>query len=98
MTIKLDHAAIDSMAQEIKQAVQKIDSQLNEMEQSIIKEAGGDANWRGSSRAAFDQSRAKWEGALNEMIQLLNSTGTKVNDANEAMHAADKRGANSLTI
>jgi 6 kDa early secretory antigenic target len=98
MTIKVDHVAIDSMAQDIKAAVQKISSQLDQMEQEIIKEAGGDANWRGSSRAAFDQSRSQWEGALAEMIQLLNTTGTKVMDANEAMHNADKRGADSLTI
>jgi 6 kDa early secretory antigenic target len=94
--IRVNHTQLDQISDDLAATVKQMDARLDEMENNILKLAG--AGWSGVSRDAFDVSRQKWNNALAEMAALLNKTGAQVSISNGEYAAADKRGANALTI
>jgi 6 kDa early secretory antigenic target len=94
--IRVNHGQLDQISDDLGAMVKQMDNRLDQMENAILKIAG--EHWQGSSRDAFEASRAKWNGALTEMGNLLNKTGAQVSISNSEYGAADKRGANSLSI
>jgi WXG100 family type VII secretion target len=91
----VNHAGLDEASERLSSAVKTIGSDLDQLE-SDLKPLQHE--WSGQAQAAYAQAKAKWDGAIGEMVQLLNDTSTTVSQSNSDYHAADVRGANSFQI
>ena len=54
------------------------------------------SQWVGEAQQAYTVAKARWDGAINEMRDLLRITSQQVTQANADYRAADARGARSF--
>jgi len=88
--IKVNHAGLEQIAQDLKTGVKQIDDRLNRLE-SELKPLQSD--WAGDAQQAYYVAKGKWDQAIAEMNQLLEQTSVAVQNSNSEYSAADKRGA-----
>jgi WXG100 family type VII secretion target len=75
--------------------VNKIDARMNQLEQGL---APLRSHWIGEAQQAYAAAKLRWDGAIEEMRDLLDRTARQVTLANSAYRAADARGARSFEI
>jgi len=88
--IRVSHDGLDRAAEGLHQAVRRIDERLDRLEGEL---APLRADWTGEAQQAYLVARQRWEQAMREMRDLLDSTGRTVQESNAAYRAADLRGA-----
>lgn len=93
--LRVNHAGLDTVADDLGQAVKRIDDRLNRLESEL---APLRSDWSGSAQQAYTTAKAKWDGAMQEMKGLLQETGSTVVQSNAEYRAADQRGAASFDI
>ena len=93
--LRVNHAGLDTAAQDLSRAVQQIDDRLNRLESEL---APLRSDWTGNAQQAYITAKAKWDGAMQEMKTLLADTSTTVTQSNQEYMAADQRGAASFDI
>jgi early secretory antigenic target protein ESAT-6 len=93
--LRVNHAGLDNAADDLGQAVKKIDDRLNRLEAEL---APLRSDWSGNAQQAYTTAKAKWDNAMNEMKTLLAETSTAVMQSNQEYKAADQRGAASFDI
>src|SRR5690349_12385588 len=93
--LRVNHAGLDTAAQDLSRAVQQIDDRLNRLESEL---APLRSDWTGSAQQAYTAAKAKWDGAMQEMKTLLADTSATVTQSNQEYMAADQRGAASFDI
>ncbi|MFT4083816.1 MAG: WXG100 family type VII secretion target [Nocardioides sp.] len=88
--ILVDHPALDSARDDLKNGVVQIGGVLDELEGKldVLKE-----RWSGEAKIAYDAAKLTWDQAINEMVVALSKHSTLVADANLDFIHADKRGA-----
>jgi WXG100 family type VII secretion target len=91
--LRVNHAGLDTAAEDLAQAVKKIDDRLNRLENEL---APLRSDWTGNAQQSYQVAKAKWDGAMNEMKDLLAQTSTTVHQSNADYKAADQRGAASF--
>jgi WXG100 family type VII secretion target len=91
----VNHAGLNEVTDHLYKMVKDIDDRMNNLERDL---APLQSDWSGNAQAAYNQAKLKWDTAIQEMMQLLNDTGTTVGQSNVDYHAADMRGANSFQI
>jgi early secretory antigenic target protein ESAT-6 len=93
--LRVNHAGLDNAADDLGQAVKKIDDRLNRLESEL---APLRSDWSGNAQHAYATAKATWDNAMNEMKTLLAETSTAVMQSNQEYKAADQRGAASFDI
>jgi early secretory antigenic target protein ESAT-6 len=93
--LRVNHAGLDTAAEDLGRAVKQIDDRLNRLESEL---APLRSDWSGNAQQAYVAAKAKWDNAMNEMKTLLAETSTAVTQSNADYKAADQRGAASFDI
>lgn len=93
--LRVNHAGLDTAAEDLGRAVKAIDDRLNRLESEL---APLRSDWTGSAQQAYTTAKAKWDNAMNEMKTLLAETSAAVTQSNAEYRAADQRGAASFDI
>ena len=93
--LRVNHAGLDTAAQDLSRAVQQIDDRLNRLESEL---APLRSDWTGNAQQAYTAAKTKWDAAMQEMKTLLADTSTTVTQSNQEYMAADQRGAASFDI
>lgn len=93
--LRVNHAGLDTAAQDLSRAVQQIDDRLNRLESEL---APLRSDWTGNAQLAYQAAKAKWDAAMQEMKALLADTSATVTQSNQEYMAADQRGAASFDI
>jgi 6 kDa early secretory antigenic target len=93
--LKVNHAGLDQAAEDLRGMVDKIAARMNELEQEL---APLQASWVGEAQQAYTVAKARWDGAIHEMSDLLKATSRQVGVSNAEYQAADARGARSFDI
>ena len=88
--LRVNHAGLDTVADDLGQAVKRIDDRLNRLESEL---APLRSDWTGSAQQAYTTAKAKWDNAMQEMKGLLQETSSTVAQANAENRAAAQRGA-----
>jgi early secretory antigenic target protein ESAT-6 len=93
--LKVNHAGLDQAADDLMSIVNKIDARMNHLEQELNPLR---SNWIGDAQQAYTVAKARWDGAIHEMKDLLHNTSQQVTLSNADYRAADARGARSFDI
>jgi early secretory antigenic target protein ESAT-6 len=93
--LRVNHAGLDTAAEDLGRAVKQIDDRLNRLESEL---APLRSDWTGSAQQAYQVAKTKWDTAMQEMRNLLQDTGNTVHQSNADYRAADQRGAASFDI
>jgi early secretory antigenic target protein ESAT-6 len=93
--LRVNHAGLDTAAEDLGQAVKSIDDRLNRLEGEL---APLRSDWTGNAQQAYEVAKAKWDGAMQDMKSLLADTSNTVTQSNAEYKAADQRGAASFDI
>ena len=73
--LRVNHAGLDTAAQDLSRAVQQIDDRLNRLESEL---APLRSDWTGNAQQAYIAAKAKWDTAMQEMKTLLADLGPMV--------------------
>ena len=93
--LRVNHAGLDTAAEDMYRTVKDIDDRLNRLEQEL---APLRSDWTGNAQQAYTTAKAKWDWAIKEMRDLLDETSRTVYQSNAEYKAADQRGAASFDI
>lgn len=93
--LRVNHAGLDTAAEDMSRTVKEIDGRLNRLEQELAPLRG---QWAGNAQQAYEAARARWDLAIKEMRDLLQETSRTVTQSNAEYRAADQRGAASFDI
>ena len=93
--LRVNHAGLDTAAEDMYRTVKDIDDRLNRLEQEL---APLRSDWTGNAQQAYTTAKAKWDTAIQEMRNLLDQTSQTVHQSNAEYKAADQRGAASFDI
>ena len=88
--LRVNHAELDTAAQNMYATVKKMDESLNSLESDVAPHV---ATWSGTQQEAYRQAKAAWDWAMQEMRDLLDDSHKSVYTSNAEYLAADKRGA-----
>lgn len=91
--LRVNHAGLDTAADDLRRTVDDIDGRLNRLEQDL---APLRSDWAGNAQQAYTAAKARWDGAIAEMRDLLDETSRSVRQSNAEYQAADQRGASSF--
>jgi early secretory antigenic target protein ESAT-6 len=93
--LRVNHAGLDTAADDLRRTVNDIDGRLNRLEQEL---APLRSDWSGNAQQAYLGAKARWDRAIGEMRDLLAETGRGVLQSNAEYQAADQRGAASFGL
>ena len=93
--LRVNHGALDLAAQDIADVVKQIDARMDRLEREL---APLQSQWTGNAQQAYNTAKARWDGAIQEMRDLLLQTGQNVTQSNADYKAADARGAAAFDI
>jgi 6 kDa early secretory antigenic target len=93
--LRVNHAGLDTAAQDLYTAVKDIDDRMNRLESEL---APLKSDWTGNAQTAYHTAKAKWDTAIQEMRNLLDQTSQTVHQSNAEYKAADQRGAAAFDI
>ena len=93
--LRVNHGGLDTAAQDLYTAVKDIDDRMNRLESEL---APLRSDWTGNAQNAYTTAKAKWDGAIQDMRDLLDQTSQTVSQSNAEYKAADSRGAAAFDI
>jgi early secretory antigenic target protein ESAT-6 len=93
--IRVQHAVLDQAAADMHQTVKDIDGRMDRLERELEPLRSG---WSGHAQQTYVAAKAKWDGALREMRDLLDESQRTVYQSNAEYAAADRRGAAAFEI
>lgn len=93
--LRVNHAGLDTAAEDMYRTVKDIDDRLNRLEQEL---APLRSDWTGSAQQAYLSAKARWDRSILEMRDLLAETGRAVQESNAEYQAADRRGAAAFDL
>ena len=91
--LRVDHAGLDRAADDLRGIVTRIDARMHLLEQELGPLR---SQWVGDAQQAYTVAKARWDGAILEMRDLLTLTSQQVTLSNADYRAADARGARSF--
>lgn len=93
--LRVNHAGLDTAAQDLYTTVKEIDDRMNRLENEL---APLRSDWTGNAQTSYTAAKAKWDWAIQEMKDLLDQTSQSVYQSNAEYKAADQRGAAAFDI
>jgi early secretory antigenic target protein ESAT-6 len=93
--LKVNHDGLDQTADDLMGIVTRIDVRMQLLDREL---APLRADWIGDAQEAYARAKQRWDGAIDEMRDLLHATSRQVSSSNADYRAADARGARSFEI
>jgi early secretory antigenic target protein ESAT-6 len=93
--LKVNHSGLEQTADDLMGIVNKIDARMQHLERELNPLR---ASWVGDAQLAYTVAKARWDGAITEMRDLLLDTSQQVTRSNAEYRAADARGARSFDM
>lgn len=91
--LRVNHAGLDIAAEDLRRTVREIDERLDRLASEL---APLRSDWAGNAQQAYATAKARWDGAITEMRDLLDETSRAIIESNAEYKAADQRGAASF--
>ena len=91
--LRVNHAGLDTAAQDLYATVKEIDQRLSRLESELTPLR---SDWVGDAQRAYTTAKARWDSAILDMKALLDQTSRNVQQSNAEYMAADRRGAASF--
>ena len=91
--LRVDHTGLDRTAEDLRAIVARIDARMHVLADELEPLR---SQWVGDAQQAYAAAKARWDGAIHEMRDLLRLTSEQVMVSNAAYRAADVRGARSF--
>lgn len=85
--LKVDFAALQQAASDIKAGANQIQSELDNMDSSLQPLR---ADWTGSASDAYGQAKQQWTSAITDMQQLLDSIGQAVTSSHDDYNSTER--------
>ena len=89
--ILVNHGGVAEGAENLRTAAKNIANRLETLENDLEKTFG--ENWSGESFQAYLRAKIKWDGAIREMLLLLEQTGMNLDRNNEDWKVLDDKSA-----
>ncbi len=93
--LEVDHGGLDRVADDLVHVVDEIGARLDRLDQELGPLR---ASWVGDAQRAYVAAKARWDGAITEMRDVLRDTARQVRCSNADYRAADARGARSFEM
>ena len=93
--LKVNHAGLDQAADDLVRIVTQIDARMSRLEHEL---APLHPSWVGAAQQSYVVAKGRWDGAIHEMRDLLQSTSHQVAVSNADYRAADARGARAFDL
>jgi early secretory antigenic target protein ESAT-6 len=91
--LRVDHAGLDQAADDLMAVVDRIGARMNQLDAELGPLR---SQWVGEAQRAYTVAKARWDGAIEEMRDLLRQASQQVAQANADYRAADARGARAF--
>jgi WXG100 family type VII secretion target len=91
--LRVDHLGLDQAADDLRTIVDRIGTRMGRLDEEL---APLRTQWVGEAQQAYTVAKARWDGALDEMRDLLRVASLQVAQANADYRAADARGARAF--
>ena len=91
--LRVNHQGLDQLADDLMNVVNRIDARMTRLDEELVPLR---SDWVGEAQQAYTVAKARWDGAINQMRDLLRITSHQVTQANAEYRAADARGARSF--
>ncbi|WP_238998344.1 WXG100 family type VII secretion target [Nocardioides limicola] len=88
--IKVDHGGLEGAAAQLMSTAQKIGGRLDQLDGEL---APLKSDWDGNAKAQYQVAKTEWDGAMKDMMLLLQDVSRAVSSSNDEYRAADQRGA-----
>lgn len=88
--LRVDHHGLSAAADQLTATARAIAGDLDRLEADL---APLRSRWSGAAQLAYEESRSRWNAAMQEMFLVLGSLGDAVRESDAAYRAADQRGA-----
>ncbi|MEV0650246.1 WXG100 family type VII secretion target [Phytomonospora sp. NPDC050363] len=88
MTIKVDYAALEQGAADMKSIAQEIENTVNDLKGKLAA-----VTWDGTDRDAYQAQQDEMSQSINQIQELLTQIGGAVNQANENYQATEQGNA-----
>ena len=88
--LKVNHGGLDLASTDLSTASQNLQKLIDDLESELNKRQ---QSWTGSAKDAYVPAKAQWNGAINDMRELLFDLGQAVDRSNQAYRAADMQGS-----
>jgi len=94
--LRVKHSALDAAAANMYETARRMNDILDRLESDARPYV---QTWSETSaqRQSWDQSKAAWDWAMKELLDLLDGVSTTTYDSNANFMAADKRGADRIS-
>lgn len=66
-------AVLEQLIEDMQDAQTTLDQELDDLNDRIMQAFGGEENWQGPGREAYDGKKAQWEQAQREANEVLTS-------------------------
>jgi WXG100 family type VII secretion target len=93
--LKVNHTGLDQTADDLMRIVDAIGGRMQQLDGELGPLR---ADWIGDAQQAYTVAKQRWDGAIDEMRDLLHATSQQVVRANDEYRAADVRGARSFDL
>jgi early secretory antigenic target protein ESAT-6 len=91
----VDHGALEAASNDLARGVKDIENRMSALESELNPLR---SDWAGTAQQSYTVAKAKWDGAIAEMQNILSQTSTQVLSSNSDYVNADNRGARSFEI
>jgi WXG100 family type VII secretion target len=88
--LKVHHGNLDLASTDLTTASKNLKTLITDLESELNKRQ---ASWTGSAKDAYVPAKAQWNGAINDMQELLFDIGQAVDQSNTAYLNADMQGS-----
>lgn len=89
----VDHAALDRIADDLRDSIQAIDARLDRLESEL---SPLQHEWGGQARDAYAVAKAAWDRAIESMKAILADTSIAVAESNVGYARTDRAAASSF--
>jgi early secretory antigenic target protein ESAT-6 len=88
--LAVSFGGLDGIAGEIAAGVSKLEQRLNRLEQDLAPLKG---DWTGEASIAYQQAKAKWDAAIQDLKTTLAQTGHAVTDSGADYKSTETKNA-----
>lgn len=89
--LRVNHAALNTAAQDMYDTVKKMDERLDRLERELEPLR---SQWSGNQQESYRIAKTAWDVSMKEMRDLLDESSRTVYQSNDEYAATDRRGAN----
>ena len=91
--LAVSFGGLGNLAGEVQAGVTKLETRLLQLDQDLTPLKG---DWTGEAAASYQQAKAKWDQAIADLKQTLQSSGQAVNDSHDDYKRTETTNASSF--